>query len=298
MRAITYRQHGDAGVLEVSDVPVPAPDGKNVRVSVRAAGVNAFDWKVRSGAIAGLPSKFPSTPGFEIAGVVEEAGPEATLAVGDEVFGWSTTGGYAEYALGWKLARKPKALPWEDAVALPVGAEAATRALGLLNLKRGETLLVHGGTGNVGGLAVQIAVSRGITVVATSAPQDEPSVADRGGIGVAYGEGLADRVREAVETVDAVLDAAGHGALDVSLELEVPPARIVSLVDPRTEEVGGIFTTSSSGDPIPLLEEVAGLVVARKVKLPPARLFPLTDAAKAQQASEKGAGGGKIVLVP
>ena len=166
------------------------------------------------------------------------------------------------------------------------------------SLKPGETLLVHGGTGNVGGLAVQIAVSRGITVVATAAPGDEHSVAERGGIGVAYGDGLADRVREAVPAVDAVLDAAGHGALDVSLALDVPPARIVSLVDPRTAEVGGIFTTSSSGDPVPLLEEVAGLVVAGKVKLPPARPFPLDDASKAQQASEQGAGGGKIVLVP
>lgn len=298
MRAITYREHGGPDVLELTEVPTPEPSGKEVLVRVRAAGVNPFDFKVRAGAIPGLPSKFPSTPGSEIAGVVEAAGPDAEFAVGDEVFGWSSTGGYAEYALGWKLARKPEGLSWADAVAIPIPGEAATRALGLLDLKAGETLLVHGGSGNVGGFAVQLAASRGVTVVGTSAPGDEEIVGDRGGIGVAFGDGLVERVRAVAPRVDAVLDAAGHGAVDVSLELLEGPIRLVSLVDPKAAEVGGIFTTTGSPNPAELIGEIADLVATGKMKMLPAREFPLAQAAQAQAAGEAGSGVGKIVLIP
>lgn len=119
MRAISYSQFGGPEVLTLVDVPVPAPAGAQVRVAVRAAGVNPIDWKIRSGTMS-RTATFPTIPGLEIAGVVDAVGPDAAgFAVGDEVFGWSDSGGYAEYALATAVAAKPATLDWSQAVEHP-----------------------------------------------------------------------------------------------------------------------------------------------------------------------------------
>src|SRR5687767_8022703 len=146
MKAIQFDQFGGTDVLREVDVEVPQPGPGQVRVRVRAAGVNALDGKIRSGALqAVFPTPLPVIPGYEVSGTVDAVGVGVTsVGVGDEVFGWSDTGAYAEYALATTVAPKPAELDWERAAALPVVGEAAERVLNLLGVVPGETLLVHG----------------------------------------------------------------------------------------------------------------------------------------------------------
>lgn len=268
-----------------------------MRVAVRAAGVNPIDWKIRSGTMS-RDAKFPTIPGLEIAGVVDAVGPDTHgFAVGDEVFGWSDSGGYAEYALATTVAAKPPTLEWSDAVGIPVAAETATRGLTLLNLKPGETLLIHGAGGAVGTVAVQLARRAGVTVIGTAGAGSHDALRALGAVPTTYGDGLVERVRAlAPQGIDAVLDAAGHGALPASVELRGGTTdRIVTLADGAAFDMG--ITFSSAGDRnTDILNTVGALVAAGDVTLPAPRPFPLADAAAAHQESATGHGRGKIVL--
>src|SRR3954447_6969084 len=163
MRAIVFHQFGGPDVLREADIDVPQPGPGQVRVRVKAAGLNAVDGKIRSGMMQALrPTTFPAVPGGELAGVVDAVGEDVTdLQVGDEVLGWSDTGSYAEYALAGTVALKPAGLAWQDAAALPVASETAERVLDLLGVAPGETVLMHGASGAVGTVAVQLATARG-----------------------------------------------------------------------------------------------------------------------------------------
>ena len=299
MKAISYSELGGPEVLQLVEVPAPEPSGAQVRVEVVAAGVNPIDWKIRSGA---MPSKIDGSkvPGLEIAGVIDAVGPESSgLSVGDEVFGWSDTGGYAEYALATQVVAKPAALGWNDAVAIPVAGETAARTLALLEVRDGDALLVHGAAGAVGTLAVQLARRAGAQVIGTASAGNQDDVRSLGAIPTLYGDGLVERVRElAPDGIDAVLDAAGKGALPASVELRGGSTeRIVTIADPAAFEMGITFSSGVAGDrSSDALVLVANLVATGEVSLPPARVFPLADAAAAHRESENGHGRGKIVL--
>lgn len=163
MRAVQFSEFGSAERLRIVEVPVPEPGPGQVRVAVRAAGVNPIDWKIRRGLMTRIaPVEFPHIPGIEVAGVVDAVGEGAPFTPGDEVFGWSRgSGSYAEFALASVLALKPAGLSWAEAAALPVSGETAVRALNALDVAAGDTLLVNGAGGSVGSLAVQFAVGRG-----------------------------------------------------------------------------------------------------------------------------------------
>ncbi|MGW4365336.1 NADP-dependent oxidoreductase [Nocardia takedensis] len=301
MRAIAFSAYGGPEVLEPIDVPTPEPAGAEIRVAVRAAGVNPADWKIRSGALVFGEPRFPQYPGSEIAGVVDALGPEATgFAVGDEVFGWVRSGGYAEYALGVALARKPEKLSWADAAALPVAVSTAARVLEMLDLGAGQTLLVTGASGAVGSMAVQLAAADGVRVVGAASPANQDLVAQLGALPTTYGPGLADRVRALVPEVDAVFDAAGRGALPDAIDLRGGVDRIVTIADPAAAELGVTFSSTGAGPrPVALAEQVAARVAAGEFRLPgPARVFALADAADAQREMEHGRGPGKVVLEP
>src|SRR4051794_28612812 len=139
VKAIVFDRFGGTDVLHQADFEVPQPGPGQVRVRVKAAGLNAVDGKIRSGMMEGLrPTTFPIIPGGELAGVVDAVGVGVTdVQVGDEVLGWSDTGSYAEYALATHLALKPAGLDWPDAAALPVASETAERVLNLLGVASG-----------------------------------------------------------------------------------------------------------------------------------------------------------------
>ncbi|MEV0679077.1 NADP-dependent oxidoreductase [Actinosynnema sp. NPDC050436] len=298
MRAIEFAEYGGSDVLRPLDVDLPDPGPGQVRVAVRVAGVNPFDWKLRSGAMVGVVElSLPHRPGLELAGVVDAVGAGAGFAVGDEVFGWALTGSYAEFALASVVAAKPPALTWHDAAALPSAGEAALRGLRLLDVAEGDVLLVHGAAGAVGGSATQLAVARGATVIGTGADRSADTIRSYGGTPVRYGDGLVDRVRAVSPRVDAVLDAAGKGALPDSVELRGGVDRIVTLADPAAFELGITFSGGEPGDQnAGVLAELAELTVTGRLVVRHARSYPLAEAARAQDDSATGHSGGKITL--
>ncbi len=297
MRAITFSAYGGPDVLQLSEVPVPEPGPGQVRLAVRAVGINPIDWKIRNGYMQqNFQVSFPHIPGLEVAGVVDAVGEGAEFAVGDGVFGWSETGAYAEYALAKTLAPKPAGISWADAAALPVAGETALRVLGLLKVREGETLLVHGASGTVGRFAAQVAVAQGATVIGTAGSRNLDDLKSLGVVPVRYGDGWEERVREAAPgPVDAVFDAAGHGVLPGSVELRGTKDRIVTIADGAAFELGIPF--SSGGEQSrEVLTGIAGWVTDRGVRIAQGKSYPLEDAAAAQIESEDGHPGGKLTL--
>lgn len=175
MKAILFDRFGGPEVLYEADIDVPQPGFGQIRVRVKAVGLNALDGKIRSGALEAMfPTPLPTVPGGELAGVVDALGEGVQdVRVGDEVLGWSDTGSYAQYALASTVALKPAGLDWQHAVALPVAGETAERVLDLLDVAAGETVLMHGAAGAVGTLAVQLATARGARVIATAGPANQ-----------------------------------------------------------------------------------------------------------------------------
>ncbi|MGW4524920.1 NADP-dependent oxidoreductase [Amycolatopsis sp. NPDC004378] len=297
MRAITFSAYGGPDVLQPTEVPVPEPGPGQVRLAVRAAGINPIDWKIRNGYMQqNFQVPFPHIPGLEVAGVVDAVGEGAEFAVGDEVFGWSETGAYAEFALAKALAPKPASISWADAAALPVAGETALRVLGLLKVREGDTLLINGASGTVGRFAAQVAVAQGATVIGTAGSRNLDDLKSLGVVPVLYGDGWLERVREAASgQVDAVFDAAGHGILPGSVELRGTKDRIVTIADAAAFELDIPF--SSGGEQSrEVLTTIAGWVTDRGVGIAQGKSYPLADAAAAQIESENGHPGGKLTL--
>ncbi|WP_340683518.1 NADP-dependent oxidoreductase [Amycolatopsis coloradensis] len=294
MRAITITQYGEPDVLRLDEAPLPEPGPGQVRVAVKAAGVNPIDWKIRSGAMAEVrPVEFPHILGLELAGVVDAVGEGADFAVGDEVFGWSDTGTYAEYALASKVIRKPAGLSWAEAAALPIAGETALRVLGELEVKPGETVVIHGASGQVGRIATQAAVALGATVVGLAGASSLDEVKELGAVPVQYGDGWVSRVRSvAPDGVDSVFDAAGFGVLGESVELLGSPDRLITIADPAAYAQGLKFSAGGE-ESAAVLEDL----VARGLKLKLGSSYALADAAEAHRESATGHAGGKITLV-
>ncbi|MFD7959845.1 NADP-dependent oxidoreductase [Streptomyces zaomyceticus] len=308
MEAIVYEEFGGPEVLRhTTGVVVPEPGPGEVRVKVAAVGLNPVDWKRRHGWVEEYyPTTFPAVPGLEFAGTVDGLGEGVTgLSVGDEVLGWTKTGAYAEYAIAGIVAPKPAGLSWEAAASLPVAGETAQRVLDLIGVRRGETLFLHGAAGVVGSVGVQLAVAAGITVVGSASESNHAYLRELGAIPVAYGEGLADRVRAAApDGVDAVFDAAGHGVLPVAIELlggaEAAKERIVTIADVDAEKHGIVFS-GNLGDSDAVragLTAHARAAAAGTLAVRQAGTFPLKEAARAQELSESGHVRGKLILVP
>ncbi|AXB45387.1 NADP-dependent oxidoreductase [Amycolatopsis albispora] len=302
-QAIRYAEYGGPEVLELEEIALPEPGPGQVRIAVRAAGMNPIDWKIRSGAFTpGQQLAKPRGTGVEAAGVVEAVGPDVdTVAPGDEVFGNVGSGAVATHVLAeaTALVHKPDWLSFEEAAALPVAAETSVRALRYLDVQSGQTLLVHAAAGAVGLVASQLAIARGLTVVGTASQARHEFLRELGVRPVTYGEGWADRVREAApDGVDVVLDASGRGVLAESVKLTGDPAKVVTIADGGAAE-HGVHFTGGGQDTVPAAEvftEVLPLLRAGRLRLPIAKTFPLAQAADAHRLSEDGHVLGKIVF--
>jgi NADPH2:quinone reductase len=229
---------GGPEVLSPVEADVPAPGEGEVTVDVRAAGINPVDHTIISGAMGADPDRLPLPVGLEVAGVVSAVGPGADgpagpIAVGDEVIAAPVEGGYADTVTvpAANAVPKPAEVPWDVAAGTLLVGGTAVHALAVVDMKRGETLLVHGAAGSVGQVAVQLAVAAGVTVIGTAAERNHELLRGYGAIPVAYGSGLADRVRTAAPGgVDAAIDTVGTDeAVDTSLGLVADRSRIVSI---------------------------------------------------------------------
>ena len=213
MQGIQFSQFGGPEVLELVELPDPEPGPGQIRVVVRAAGVNPIDWKVRSGAMGG---DLPKRTGQEVAGVVDRLGDGVTgVAVGDAVFGGAAGGGgAAELALLENYARVPASLDFVGAAALPVAVETAVRTLDVLGVTGGQTLVINGASGSVGIAAVQCARARGARVIGTASESNHDYLREFGAEPTTYGDGLVERVRALAggrdPVVDRALDASGR----------------------------------------------------------------------------------------
>lgn len=298
MKAVRFSRFGGPEVLEIVELPDPRAGAGQVRVAVRAAGVNASDWKKRKGL---MDEALPQTLGYEAAGVVDEVGAGVVdVAVGDRVVGFCESGAaQAELAVLSHYAPIPGALDFAGAAALPAAVETATRALDQLGVKDGGTLLVNGASGSVGSAAVQLAVARGARVIGTASPANHEYLRTLGVEPVAYGEGMAERVRAlAPDGVDLALDAAGSGVLPQLVELAGGAENVLTIADfLGAREHGVRFSRGDSGRALHALSDVAPLIEAGRFSLPVAQTFALADVAEAHRVSESGHVRGKIVLL-
>jgi NADPH:quinone reductase-like Zn-dependent oxidoreductase len=298
MKAARFSRFGGPEVLEIVDLPDPHPGPGRIRIAVRAAGVNASDWKKRRGL---MDQELPQTLGYEAAGVVDEVGEGVLdVAVGDRVFGFCGQGAaQAEAAVLDHYAPLPSSLGFAEAAALPAAVETAARALDQLGVADGTVLLINGASGGIGSAAVQLASARGARVIGTAAPANHAYLRTLGAEPVAYGEGMGERVRGlAPAGVDKALDVAGSGVLPELIDLAGGSGEVVTLADLAGAERYGVrFSRGDGGRALHVLDEIVPMIEAGRFRPPAVRTFPLSEIAAAHRAGEEGGLRGKLVLV-
>lgn len=303
MRAMTYTEYGDPDVLELSDAPMPKVSPGTVLIRVERASVNPVDWKVMAGGLDALiEAVFPVIPGWDVAGVVEEVGPDTPeFTPGDRVASYGRThiihgGTYAEYVAlpATSVAAIPDGVDVEDAAGLPLAGLTALRSLETLDLSAEDTLLIHAASGGVGHLAAQLAREAGASVIGTASTRNHEKLRTLGVTPVTYGDGLVERVREvAPDGVSAVADFVG-GVREDTRALLTDGGRHISIADPSVEEVGGRWVWVRPDGPRlrTLLEKTATGTLQVEID----RSFALADAAEALEVSKAGTANGKLLI--
>jgi NADPH:quinone reductase-like Zn-dependent oxidoreductase len=298
MKAIQFSEYGGPEVLHVVEIDEPHAGPGQVRIAVRAAGVNPSDWKDRAGdARDSEPVPLPSGVGFEASGIVDEVGAGVSnVSPGDSVFGYGRNA-VAEYAVLTHWAQKPKNVSFNVAGGLPVVAETAWRCLEQVGVEPGETLLVSGAAGGIGSAVVQLAHLRGITVVGTASEAKHDYLRGLGAIPTPYGSGLAKRVSElAPGGVDLALDLAGSGIIPELIEIAGDPARVLSAADLSAPQYGAKFCYGPPKNPERVFAEVARLCSEGRFRLHVEQIFPLERTAEAQELSARGHVTGKLII--
>jgi NADPH:quinone reductase-like Zn-dependent oxidoreductase len=304
MKAVRFDEYGGVDVLKVVDVPKPAPGPGQVLVQVKAAGINPGEAKIREGLLHSLwPATFPSGQGSDLAGIVAETGPGVTgVAPGDEVIGYTDNrSSQAEYVVVEEhdLTAKPAGVPWEVAGALNVAGATAFAAVRAVAPTEGDTVVVAGAAGGVGSLAVQLARRAGATVIGLASPANHDWLAGHGVIPVAYGDGVADRIRQAAGKVDAFIDTFGADYVELALQLGVEPSRIDTIANYEAPAKFGVKADgNTAGAGAGTLAELAGLIAEGQLELPIAATFPLSQVQDAYRRLASGHIRGKIVLIP
>lgn len=324
-RAIQYRKFGGPEVLEMIDTPVCEPGLGEVRLVVKAAGLNPMDERVFSGdrrlRLVGfvdglskptqwLSPRFPKRVGHDFAGIVDAVGSNAGgFAIGDAVLGTlrgapgtkTKRGSLVEHlvvSVG-DVVRKPEELSFESAAALGVVAQTACGALRELDIQRTDTIVVTAAAGGVGSLAVQLAMRQGATVVGIAGESNAAFLRSLGVIPVAHGAGVRERVLAAVPgRVTKMLDCYGSGYVQLGLSLGLRGSAIGTLVPSPTAIFRGARFTGSRHSQPGDLEAVAELVASGAVQTTTARKYPF-DIVPVREAFAELAGGharGKLVI--
>ncbi len=309
MKAVVLREFGGPEVLRIEDVPVPEPIPTEVQVRVVAAGVNPVDCKTRTGrGMAAVLGEPPLRIGWDVSGVVTAVGVGVTrFAVGEEVFGmpWfpRQAGAYAEYvtAPSRHFASKPAVLTHEEAAALPLaGLTAWQMLIDTAHLTSGDDVLIHGGAGGVGHLAVQIATARGANVFATARAEQAEWLAELGvQRTIDYRE---ERFEEILTALDIVVDCTGANG-ERSLAPLRPGGVLASVsasaadglrekAKSREQRAVGILVEPD----LVGLEGLDHLIERGQLRVRVDEVFELDRVADAHRLAESSHGGGKIVL--
>lgn len=294
-------RYGGVEVVQYREVETPVAGPGQVRVRVAFVALNPVEWKIRSGLMAEIvPVTFPAVLGNEVSGVVDQVGEGvASPAVGDRVAGFAPGGGDAEYVITTpdRIAVLPAGLSLRRAATVPQAVETARRALAVLDVGAGETVVVNGAAGSVGSAAVQILVDRGLTAIGTARPDNHDYLRSLGAVPVEYGDGLLDRLAAvAPDGVDAALDCGARGFVAQMLAI-LPPDRIVTVAD-LTAVARGVRL--AGGDPWQLgadtFASMLPLAADGRFATEIAAEFPLRDLTAAQTMSEAGHLRGKILV--
>ncbi|WP_037853533.1 NADP-dependent oxidoreductase [Streptomyces sp. NRRL S-340] len=302
-KAVRYRRFGGPEVLEVQEIPEPHAAPDEVRVRVTAAGLNPMDWQISTqpDMAARFGISLPAGFGSDFAGVVDEVGAEATgFAAGDRVFGAAIGRSVADFV----LVKTPTAHLWptpeeigdEVAATLPVSGLTASAALAATGLRAGDTVLIGGAAGGVGIFAVQLAKRAGARVLGTASERTFGFLRGLGAEPVAYGPGLADRVRAlAPEGITAATDLFGREAAETALKLGVAPERISVVADgpappPGVHKAGALDAGPGA------LERIVGAIRSGEITVPIAATFPVEQIREAVTMQAERHVHGKVVI--
>jgi NADPH:quinone reductase-like Zn-dependent oxidoreductase len=300
-KAYGFDSYGGPETETWFDRPVPVPGPSELVIEVRAIGVNPVDYKIRDGAMAdpAATPEFPMVLGVEAAGVVLTTGSDVdSFTKGDEVMGKAAPGHgtYAEHAvmLASSCINKPPQLSFAAAAVIPVAGTTAWEALDALNLSAGETLLINGIGGGVGVIAAQLARDRDVAVFGVGSEAKREITETIGATLIPYDAGsVVDQVRALLpDGVDALFDVVGGDALREVAVLAADPARIVSVVDPGVQELGGTLLVSTGSG----AAAVAELITAGKVDPKILQTVPFDEAPQALRGIESGHALGKVVI--
>jgi NADPH:quinone reductase-like Zn-dependent oxidoreductase len=303
-RAVRLESFGGPEVLNVREVPAPQAGSGQIRVRVTAAGLNPMDWFITSDAetASRFGLSLPSGFGTDYAGVVDQVGEGVIeFAVGDRVFGGALSRAVADHvivqpagsiAAGGDAHHTPDGVDDRTAATLAIAGCTAAAALTVLNLRRGDTVLIGGAAGGVGVFTVQLARLAGARVIGTGSTTSSDYLRSLGAEPVTYGDGLADRVQAlAPEGVAAAIDLHGTDAVHAARELGVPDERITTIA----AQVDGI-TPANGADAAHAIDEVARLVAAGQIRVPIAASFPVEQIRAAVELQAGRHVHGKVVI--
>jgi len=306
MKAIRIHSYGGPELMQFEDAPVPACGADDLLVRVVAAGVNPIDWKMRSGAMAAqLPKPFPITLGSDAAGTVTALGGAVRgFEVGDEVFFYAEFargGTYAEYVAvdASQVAKKPRTVSFSTAAALPTPGQAAWTALiETAKVERGQRVLIHGGAGALGTIAVQLAKEQGARVIATASGDGVALVKSLGADEVI--DYRTQRFEQLARDIDIVLDTLGgptqeaswatmrKGGILVATAMPPSPARAAA----AGVRAAFVFTPPRGA----VLAQLAQRVDDGRLRVVVGQELALADAAQAHRLGESGKARGKMIL--
>ncbi|MGC4933677.1 NADP-dependent oxidoreductase [Gordonia sp. DT30] len=305
---VVATDYGDpTEVTEVVKAELPTPDAGQVVVATEAIGVNPIDAKIVLGAMGTDRSALPRPIGNELAGVIHAVGPDTDgFAVGQRVVGYPVPGAFADHVVVGtdRLHHRPDSLDAEHAAGLLLVGVTAADAVATAGIGADDVVVIHGGAGAVGVIAVQLAVQAGATVIATAAPANHDHLRELGAIPVTYGDGLVDRLRDAAAgPVTAAIDTVGTDeAIDVSLHLVDDRSRIVSIAAFGRADDGIVLVDGSSADSKRHRAEAAeGLITAAadgSLVTEVAARYPLAQAGQALADLLERHPRGKFVLIP
>ena len=312
-RAVVANAFGGPEVLAIVNVDDELPGPGQIAVDVRAAGVNPADAKLYGG-LFGTKLPLPMRVGMEASGIVtavgdEAVGPRGPIAVGDEVIMYRISGGYADRVVvaATSAVPKPANMSFEEASGLMLTGATAVHTLTATGVAAGDTVLIHGASGGVGQMAVQLAIARGARVIGTASVGRQDVVRALGGEPVIYGDGLADRISSlAPDGVDVAIDTVGTDeAIAVSLQFVADRSRIATIaafargVDSGIKVLGGGPGADPGNDIRDAARlELVDLVAAGKLSVAVSATYPLAQVGDSQRAIMTGHTTGKIVLVP
>ncbi len=306
MKAVRIHSYGGPETLVYEDAPRPEPAADEVLIRVHAASVNPVDWKIGSGfGKENFKHHLPLILGWDVAGTIEAIGSDVKqFQPGDVVYGYTSLfrdGTYAEFTVAkeTEIALKPASLDFVQAAAIPVVALTARQALfDIAGLTTNQRVLIHGASGGVGSMGVQLAKAKGIYVIGTASAHNADFLRQLGTDEII--DYQKTKFETVVQDIDVVLDTVGGDTQERSFGVLRKDGFLVSTVSPPSQEKAAQYGVRSAMVNVQpnaaQLNEITGLLESGKLNIRVETVLPLSEARQAHEMSQSGRTRGKIVL--